>query len=138
MVMFRYLAATAITLGMGGYVLADGSIAFAAKSEYQRCLRETERARKECTFGGCGNILGSCYEREITVIETDSEKLTQSLQSKKCALQAIQLSTNFATLQEANSKIDALSGSWSEFDLRVRTSLLKNHALHLLAKECGA
>lgn len=118
------------------YVLAAGSVAATAKKEYLNCLRETERARRECTFGGCGNILVSCYEREIAVIETDSEKLAQSLQMKSCASQALQLISNFDSLEAANSKFSLLRGSWSELDLKVQTALLKNQALQAFSKEC--
>lgn len=109
----------------------------AATAEYQACLKESEQAREECSFGGCGNILGACYERQIAVIEKDAAQATERLQGA-CAESAAKLSAQFAELQGNLLKLQQFDGTWSGFELRVELATAKNKSLKLLASECPA
>jgi hypothetical protein len=112
------------------------SVEQAAKQEFKRCLKETKKARDECTFGGCGNIMWSCYERQIQVIQSDSELQLDKLKAGRCSAEAERLVHNFDTWQTANENLDAFNRTWSGAELSVQSQLLKNHALQMLAYEC--
>jgi len=110
----------------------------AAEQAFQRCLKETKAARVACSSGGCGNILASCYEQQIGVIVADTDLQAGKLKNRSCSAQAETLLSNFDTWQAANAGLQAFDGTWSGFELKVQSELLKNRAVRLLARECGA
>ena len=100
-------------------------IALVAKREYNACLKETAQARAECSYGGCGNILASCYERQIDVFEHDSEKRVDHLTALNCKEQAHVVSDRFNKLGEELVKLREFEHTWSGYELRVETAHLK-------------
>jgi uncharacterized membrane protein len=111
-------------------------ISVKAKSEYKQCLRETKKARNECTQGGCGNIVASCYERQIAAIDQQNSEIFERLKQAGCEKSAEQLSIEFADFSERIFKLQAFDNTWSGFDLKVDVALLKNKALLSLVSEC--
>lgn len=109
-----------------------------AKAEYQACVKETERDRETCTFGGCGNALGSCYERQIAVFDNDSVRVSDALAKGACADQAKTINEQFAAMEERLLKLGSFDNTWSGFELRVDLATARNKALSLLASECTA
>jgi hypothetical protein len=108
----------------------------AARTEYQACLKETARARKECSFGGCGNILGACYEREIAIFENDSNRISEKLDRGSCTASSVRVNEEFSNLEQRLLKIAQFDNTWSGFDLRVELAAVKNRSLVLLQSEC--
>lgn len=111
---------------------------FAAAAEYQACLKESEQAREECSFGGCGNILGACYERQIAVIEQDSARVYGQFQGSACAESAGKIDAEFSGLEDRLAKLQQFDGTWSGFELRVELAAAKNKSFKLLASDCPA
>ncbi|MEG3790602.1 hypothetical protein V1318_10790 [Lysobacter sp. CCNWLW3] len=110
----------------------------AATAEYQACLKESEQAREECFFGGCGNILGACYERQIAVIEQDSARVYGQFQGSACAESAGKIDAEFSGLEDRLAKLQQFDGTWSGFELRVELAAAKNKSFKLLASDCPA
>jgi hypothetical protein len=115
-------------------VAAD--IAMQAKSEYKQCLRETKAARDACVYGGCGNILASCYERQIDVIDRQTNEIFLRLKQSHCEKSAEQLNVEFTDFSERILKLQAFDTTWSGFELKVEIALTKNKAFVLLESEC--
>jgi uncharacterized membrane protein len=115
-------------------VAAD--IAIKAKSEYKQCMREMKTARNQCVQGGCGNIVVSCYERQIATIDAHSNASFQRLKQSGCEKSAEQLVVEFTDFSERIFKRQAFENTWSAFDLKVDIALLKNKALLSLELEC--
>lgn len=49
--------------------LCARDLAAAAQAEYRQCLKYTAEAARSCSFGGCGNIQASCYQRQQAVFD---------------------------------------------------------------------
>ena len=109
-----------------------------AKAEYQACLKASEHDRKTCTFGGCGNALGACYERQIAVFDNDSVRISEEFAKGACAEHAKTTDAQFAALEERLLKLGPFDNTWSGFELRVELAAARNQALSLLASECSA
>lgn len=109
----------------------------AATAEYQACLKESEQARKACAFGGCGNILGACYERQVAVLEQDSARVAERVQGAACAESAAKIVVEFSGLEASLTKLRQFDGTWPGFELRVALAEAKNQSLKLLASECA-
>ena len=108
----------------------------AARSAYQACFKETAGARNSCSSGGCGHIVGSCYERQIAVFESDSARIAASLGGGRCAAAAATIGDEFDRLDRRLSTIPQFDDTWSGFDVRVALAESKNRSLDLLATEC--
>lgn len=109
-----------------------------AKAEYQACLTASEQDRKACTFGGSGNALGVCYERQIAVFDNDSARVSDELAKRACADQARTTNEQFAALEERLLELGPFDNTWSGFELRVELAAARNKALSLLVSECSA
>lgn len=107
-----------------------------AEAEYKRCLRETKQARDECTFGGCGNILGSCYEREVNLINEQIAKQVQQFKTESCKADAQQMADEFEGLKERLWRINALDNTWDGMQLKVDLALLHHKTLQALVDSC--
>lgn len=108
-----------------------------ARAEFALCYRQSIKAMKECAFGGCGNILGACYEKELGVIEADTDAKLLRLQGGKCAEEADSLEGIHLSLKERIGKSRSLESRWNGKDLQVEAALLRNHTLKALLEECG-
>lgn len=135
MVMKKLLLTIALAAPAG--LVHAGELRSAAADEYQACLKESEQARKECSFGGCGNILGACYERQIAVFENDSAQVARGLKQGACAESAETINEQFAELERRLLKVEQFNDTWSGLDLRVELAAAKNRALSLAAAECA-
>lgn len=132
----KKLLLTIALAALAGLVHAE-DLRSVAEDEYRACLKESEQARKECSFGGCGNILGACYERQIAVFENDSVQVAERLKQGACAESAETVNEQFAELERRLLKVEQFNDTWSGFDLRVELAAAKNRALSLAATECA-
>lgn len=107
-----------------------------AQAEYKRCLRETKQARDECSFGGCGNILGSCYEREVNLINSQIAKQVQQFKTETCKADAQLMADEFEGLKERLWRINALDNTWDGMQLKVDLALLHHKTLQALVDTC--
>lgn len=107
-----------------------------AEVEYKRCLRETKQARDECTFGGCGNILGACYEREVNLINEQIAKQVQQFKTEACRADAQLMADEFDGLKERLWRINALDNTWDGMQLKVDLALLHHKTLQALVDTC--
>lgn len=107
-----------------------------AEAEYNRCLRETKQARDECTFGGCGNILGACYEREVNLINEQIAKQIQQFKTETCKADAQLMADEFEGLKERLWRINALDNTWDGMQLKVDLALLHHKTLQALVDTC--
>jgi len=108
-----------------------------AEAEYKRCLRETKQARDECTFGGCGNILGSCYEREVNLINEQIAKQVKQFKTEACRADAQQMADEFEGLKERLWRFNALDNTWEGMQLKVDIALLHHKTLQALVSACS-
>ncbi len=135
--MNRFAFTTLLLLALPFQAISTESVDRTARLEYEKCMRETRAARAACT-AGCGNILASCYERQISIIQADSEAQLERLKAGRCTEQAEKLANHFDVLKANNDGIQGFHGTWSGFELAIQTELLKNRALQMLAHECAA
>jgi hypothetical protein len=105
-------------------------------SEFRKCARETKVARNECELGGCGNILASCYERQVAAIDSQTDSLLLQLGQTHCGSSARTLDQAFVELTSQLGQVRELNGEWSSFELKVDAAVMKNHALQSLARRC--
>lgn len=125
----------AVILAATSPVQAKG-VRASAEAEYQACFKQTARARRDCSFGGCGNILAACYERQIAVFQNDSSRRAELIASGPCAASAAKAAEAFHALEERLLKIPQFDNTWSGFALRVELAATQNQSLALLASEC--
>ncbi|QFZ85825.1 hypothetical protein GFK26_25170 [Variovorax paradoxus] len=107
-----------------------------ANREFNACMKETKKDREQCNFGGCGNIAGTCYERQVNSISSATDVLVKNLKSGRCA-QSVDVASN--EIEALNSKLKLLApfdGTWSGYDVQVEIALLKNTVMNALTKEC--
>jgi hypothetical protein len=86
-----------------------------ARQQFDQCMLETQRDREQCCFGGCGNIVGSCYDRQLAAVSaaTEIDRLDSSLKAQL-----------------------PLDGTWSGYEVQVETALLKHSVMSALVEEC--
>lgn len=108
-----------------------------ARAEFALCYQGALREKKECASGGCGNVLGACYAKELGVIEADTDAKLLRLQVGKCAEEADSLEGIHLSLKERIGKSRSLESRWNGKDLQVEAALLRNHTLKALLEECG-
>lgn len=107
-----------------------------AKKEFDTCMKETKKYRGQCNFGGCGNIVGSCYERQIYKISAATDSLAKEIKSEQCIQTAKSASNEIENLNSKLKLFTPFDGTWSGYDIQVEVALLKNSVMNALAKEC--
>lgn len=129
---FIYLAILAI---FPLFVFAK-DIKLEARKEFDACMKETKKDREQCNFGGCGNIAGSCYERQVNTISLATDSLVKKLSTGRCAQAANSASNEVENLNSKLKLLPPFDGTWSGYDVQVEVALLKNNVMSALAKEC--
>jgi hypothetical protein len=109
-----------------------------AKKEFQACMRETKKDREQCSFGGCGNIIGSCYERQMGAISSATDVLEKKLSATRCFQAEKSVSGEIEGLSSKLKALAPFDGTWSGYNAQLEVALLKNSVMNLLAKECEA
>lgn len=109
-----------------------------AKKEFHTCMKETRKGREQCGFGGCGNIVGSCYERQIDTISLATATLEKKLSVTRCSQAEKSVSSEIENLNSKIKTLAPLDGTWSGYEAQIEVALLKNRVMNLLAKECEA
>jgi len=108
-----------------------------ARAEFALCYRQSAKDMKDCAYGGCGNILGQCYERELGVILTDTDKRLATLHAGRCRVEADSLESAHAAWQYRLEHTRSFQDTWADQELQIETALLRNHALKALQEHCG-
>ncbi|MET3496977.1 hypothetical protein [Variovorax boronicumulans] len=108
-----------------------------AKKAFDACMRETTKDRERCDFGGCGNIAGSCYERQIDVVSLATELLVKKLGAERCAGAANSASNEIENLSSKLKIRPPFDSTWSGYDVQMEVALLKYKIMDALAKECA-
>lgn len=109
-----------------------------AAKEFDICMKETKKQRDQCNFGGCGNIIGSCYERQIYKISSATDYLEKKLKVQRCVQAANQASNEIENLNSKLKLLGPFEDTWSGYDVQVEVALLKNNVVNALMKECEA
>ena len=107
-----------------------------AKKEFNACIKETKKDREQCNFGGCGNIAGTCYERQVNAISSATDALIKNLSTGRCAQAVDAASNEIETLNSKLKLLTPLNETWGGYDVQVEVALLKNSVMNTLAKEC--
>ncbi|MBJ2158544.1 hypothetical protein [Variovorax sp. IB41] len=107
-----------------------------SKNEFRACMQETKPARNDCNFGGCGNIAGTCYERQLNEISSATQALTKKLNAGRCKQAANSASDEVDDLDAKLKLLTPFDGTWSGYDIQVEVALLKNRVMNALATEC--
>lgn len=107
-----------------------------AEKDFDLCMKETKLSREQCSFGGCGNIVGSCYEKQISVVSSATEILVEKLNSEKCREAANSISNEMENLNDKLKLLAPFDGTWGGYDVQIEVALLKNKVMNALAKEC--
>ncbi|MGO4260730.1 hypothetical protein [Lysobacter sp. TAB13] len=113
-----------------------GDIKLQADKQFDQCLRETKKDREQCSFGGCGNIVGACYERQLGAISAATEPLTKRLSAGRCAQVAATAATDIDTLDSRLKSLPPLDNTWNGYEVQVEVALLKHKVMSAIAKEC--
>lgn len=108
-----------------------------AKKAFDRCMVKTKKAREQCSFGGCGNIVGDCYDRQLGTVTAAIEPLTKRLGSGRCAPSASSAATQIDTLDARLKSLPPLDGTWSGYEVMVEVALLKYKVMSAMAEDCG-
>jgi hypothetical protein len=108
-----------------------------ARAEFAQCYRDVLEEVTDCSDGRCGELLGGCYDRQLRVIDADSDRLLLRLQGGRCRAEADSLEEAHARWRKALEGTRPFKEKWSSMDLRVETALLRDHALLALLAECG-
>jgi hypothetical protein len=114
----------------------SGDIKREADKQFDQCLRETKKDRERCSFGGCGNIVGACYERQLGTISAATEPLTKRLSAGRCAQAAASAAADVDTLDSGLKSLPPLDNTWNGYEVQVEVALLKHKVMSALAKEC--
>lgn len=107
-----------------------------AKKEFDGCLKETKKERAQCSFGGCGNIVGACYDRQINVISLSTEALEKKINSGRCVQAANSASRDIGSLDSKLKSLAPFDNTWGGHEVQVEMALLKNSVMSSLASEC--
>jgi hypothetical protein len=107
-----------------------------AENEFNGCLKETKKERDQCTFGGCGNIVGACYDRQINMISQSTEALEKKINAGRCAQAAISASRDIGNLDSKLKSLAPFDNTWGGYEVQVEMALLKNSVMSSLAGEC--
>ncbi|MEN9354364.1 MAG: hypothetical protein RL318_1689 [Fibrobacterota bacterium] len=107
-----------------------------ARAEFAVCYQQSIQAMKECSFGGCGNILAACYERQLAVVQLDTDQKLLRLQEGPCREEVDSLEQAHAAWRERLDISPTLKDAWAGQDLRVNAALLRNHTLKAMLEAC--
>ncbi|MFD1296409.1 hypothetical protein ACFQ4Q_07165 [Lysobacter gummosus] len=113
-----------------------GDIKLEADRQFDQCMRETKKDREQCSFGGCGNIVGACYERQLGTISAATEPLTKRLSSGRCAQAAASAASDIDSLDSRLKSLPPLDNTWNGYEVQVEMALLKHKVMSAVAKEC--
>lgn len=108
-----------------------------ARAEFAVCYQQSIQAMKECSFGGCGNILAACYERQLAVVQLDTDRKLLRLQEGRCREEVDSLEQAHAAWRERLEISPTLKDAWAGQDLRVEAALLRNHTLKAMLEACA-
>lgn len=117
--------------------LCARDLAAAAQAEYRQCLKDTAEAARSCSFGGCGNIQASCYQRQQAVFDAATERVAGTLRTGRCAPSAQRLDEDIAALAARTAQVPELASTYAGLALQVRLAEFRNQAFGALAAECG-
>lgn len=109
-----------------------------ARKQFDECMMETKVDREQCSFGGCGNIIGTCYDRQLGTISASIELLTKQLSAGQCAQSAASAATEIDTLDSRLKLLPPLDNTWGGYEIQVEMALLKHEVMTTMAKECQA
>lgn len=107
-----------------------------ARKQFEECMMETTTDREQCSFGGCGNIVGACYDRQLGTISSSIELLTKQLSAGQCAQSAASAATEIDALDARLKSLPPLDNTWNGYETQVEIALLKHKALSAMTKEC--
>ncbi|MGJ7612367.1 MULTISPECIES: hypothetical protein [unclassified Variovorax] len=108
-----------------------------ARKEFNACMKETEMQRRQCSFGGCGNVAAACYQRKLNVVSSSTEAMAKKLSVGRCGQAANSVSSEINAVGERLEQLVPFDGTWSGYDVQVEVALLKNKVMNALAKECA-
>lgn len=126
-----------LLLFLPALVLAK-DIRIEAKKEFEKCLRETKKEREQCNFGGCGNIIGACYDRQLNVISLATISLKKSIESGRCKQAGISAAGDIENLDSKLKQLAPFDNTWGGYEVQVEVALLKNNVMNSLKNECEA
>jgi hypothetical protein len=109
-----------------------------ARREFDACIKETQADRNVCSFGGCGNIVAACYERQMNAISMANDSLVSKLNTGRCMSIANSTAEEIDGLDSKLKLLAPFDGTWSGYDVQVQVALLKNGVLSALIKECDS
>ncbi|MBT2744803.1 MULTISPECIES: hypothetical protein [unclassified Lysobacter] len=115
-----------------------GDIKLQVDKQFDQCMRETRKDSEQCSFGGCGNIVGACYERQLGTIAAATEPLAKRLSTGRCAQAAASVATDIDTLDSRLKSLPPLDNTWNGYEVQVEVALLKRKVMSAIAKECGS
>ncbi|ALN65247.1 hypothetical protein GLA29479_4410 [Lysobacter antibioticus] len=99
-------------------------------------MTETKADREQCSFGGCGNIIGTCYDRQLGTISASIELLMRQLSAGQCAQSAASAATEIDALDARLKSLPPLDNTWSGYEIQVEIAMLKHKVLSGMTKEC--
>ncbi|WP_057916436.1 hypothetical protein [Lysobacter antibioticus] len=107
-----------------------------ARKQFDECMTETKADREQCSFGGCGNIIGTCYDRQLGTISASIELLMRQLSAGQCAQSAASAATEIDALDARLKSLPPLDNTWSGYEIQVEIAMLKHKVLSGMTKEC--
>ena len=109
-----------------------------AKKEFEKCIRDTKKEREQCSFGGCGNIIGACYERQLNVISLATDSVEKIIETGRCKQAGNSASNEIENLNSKLKQFVQFDNTWSGYEVQVEVALLKNNVMNALKRECEA
>lgn len=107
-----------------------------ARQQFDQCMLETQRDREQCSFGGCGNIVGRCYGRQLAAVSAATELMMKQLSAGRCDRATTSAATEIDRLDSSLKALPPLDGTWSGYEVQVETALLKHAVMSALVEEC--
>lgn len=111
---------------VAGAAIYARDLAAAAQAEHRQCLKDTAESAQSCSFGGCGNIQASCYQRQQAVFDEATERVAGALREGRCAPSAQQLDEDIAALAARMAQVPELASTYAGLALQVRLAEFRN------------